>query len=108
MQKTGKVTVLALAGSKRSSYLPGVPTFLELGYTGLDIDSWIAVFAPKALPRAMAERFNAALRAALNEPEVRSKIADLSLEIAPTTLDEAAREYAAALAFWTQDYKRAK
>lgn len=108
MQKTGKVAVLALAGSKRSSYLPGVPTFRELGYTDLDVDSWIAVFAPKALPRAMAERFNAALRATLNEPEVRAKIADLSLEIAPATLDEAAKEYAAAVAFWTQAYKPAK
>lgn len=108
MQKTGKVTVLALAGSKRSGHLPGVPTFRELGYPNLDVDSWIAVFAPKALPRALAERFNAALRAALNEPEVRAKIADLSLEIAPTTLDEAAKEYAAALAFWTQAYKPAK
>lgn len=108
MQKTGKVTVLALAGGKRSAYLPGVPTFRELGYADLDVDSWIAVFAPKALPRAMAERFNAAVRAALSEPEVRAKIADLSLEIAPTTLDEATKEYAAALAFWTQTYKQAK
>lgn len=108
MQKTGKVTVLALAGSKRSSYLPGVPTFRELGYPDLDVDSWIAVFAPKALPRPMAARFNAALRAALSEPEVRAKIADLSLEIAPTTLDEAAKEYASALAFWTQAYKQVK
>lgn len=108
MQKTGKVTVLALAGSKRSSYLPTVPTFRELGYPDLDVDSWIAVFAPKALPRPMAERFNAALRAALNEPEVRAKIADLSLEIAPTTLDEAAKDYAAALSLWAQAYKQAK
>lgn len=105
MQKTSKVTVLALAGSKRSSYLASVPTFKELGYPDLDVDSWIAVFAPKGLPQAMAERFNAALRAALAEPEVRSKIADLSLEVTPTSLDEASKEYASALAFWARAYK---
>ena len=108
MQKTGKVTVLALAGSKRSSYLASVPTFKELGYPDLDVDSWIAVFAPKGLPPAMAEKFNAALRAALAEPDVRTKIADLSLEVTPTTLDEASKEYAAALAFWTRAYQPAR
>ena len=105
MQKTGKVTVLALAGSKRSTYLADVPTFKELGYPDLDVDSWIAVFAPKGLPQAMAEKFNAALRAALAEPEVRTKIADLSLEITPTTLSDASREYTSALAFWARAYK---
>jgi tripartite-type tricarboxylate transporter receptor subunit TctC len=108
MQRTGKVTVLALAGSKRSSYLAGVPTFKELGYPDLDVDSWIAVFAPKGLPPALAERFNTALRAALAETDVRTKIADLSLEVTPTTLDEASKEYAAALAFWTRAYKSAR
>lgn len=106
MQKTGKVVVLALAGSRRSAYLPDVPTFNELGYPDLDVDSWIAVFAPKGLPSAMAERFNAALRAALAEPDVRTKLADLSLEVTPTTLSEASREYASALAFWARAYKQ--
>lgn len=105
MQRTGKVVVLALAGSKRSSYLAGVPTFAELGYPDLDVDSWIAVFAPKGLPPAMAEKFNAALRAALAEPDVRTKIADLSLEVTPTTLGEASKEYTSALAFWARAYK---
>jgi tripartite-type tricarboxylate transporter receptor subunit TctC len=105
MQKTGKVVVLALAGSKRSTYLADVPTLKELGYPDLDVDSWIAVFAPKGLPQAMAEKFNAALRAALAEPEVRTKIADLSLEITPTTLNEASKEYTSALAFWARAYK---
>lgn len=106
MQRTGKVLVLALAGSKRSSYLAGVPTFTELGYPDLDVDSWIAVFAPRGLPPALAEKFNAALRAALAEPDVRTKIADLSLEITPTTLNEASKEYASALAFWARAYKQ--
>lgn len=106
MQKTGKVVVLALAGSKRSAYLPDVPTFNELGYPDLDVDSWIAVFAPKGLPPAMAEKFNAALRAALAEPDVRTKLADLSLEATPTTLSEASKEYASALAFWARAYKQ--
>lgn len=105
MQKTGKVVVLALAGSKRSTYLVDVPTFKELGYPDLDVDSWIAVFAPKGLPQAMSEKFNAALRAALAEPEVRTRIADLSLEITPTTLNEASKEYMSALAFWARAYK---
>ena len=37
--------------------------------------------------------------------EVRTKIADLSLEVTPTTLEEASKAYSAALAFWTNAYK---
>lgn len=100
MQKTGKVNVLAISGIKRSAHLANVPTFEELGFRGLTAESWFAVFAPKGLPRPMAERFNQALRVALSEPEVQQKISDMSIQAAPATLDEAALDFREAVAFW--------
>lgn len=100
MQKSGKVNVLGISGTQRSRYLPTVPTFEELGYSGLTVESWFAVFSPKALPEPLAEKFNRALNAALADPKVKKQIAELSLEPTPTTRSEANAEFAKAVAFW--------
>jgi tripartite-type tricarboxylate transporter receptor subunit TctC len=57
----GRVRILAITGTQRSSALPQIPTFEELGVRGLSQLSWYAFFAPKALPAATAQRFNDAL-----------------------------------------------
>jgi tripartite-type tricarboxylate transporter receptor subunit TctC len=101
----GRVRVVAVSGTKRSSVAPDVPTFEELGYSGLTANAWYAFFAPKALPAAIAERFNQALAKALTEPDVKQKIADLSTELAPTSLPEADRELRSAAAFWAEAAK---
>jgi tripartite-type tricarboxylate transporter receptor subunit TctC len=101
----GRVRILAITGTRRSANLPDVPTFEELGVRGLNQVSWYAFFAPRALPAAMAERFNQALNKALEEPAIRRKIADLSVEIAPTGLAESAAELKAAAEFWAEAAK---
>lgn len=105
MEKTGKAVVLGVSGLKRSAYLPNTPTFEESGLPGLTVSSWFAVYAPKALPRATAERFNQALNRALTDEEIRKKIAEMALEVSATTLDQAAKEYADAITFWGNAYR---
>ena len=100
MLRGGKVRILAISGGKRSSLLPDVPTFEELGFTGVNVNSFNAFFAPKGLPRPTAEKFNAALRGVLKEPEVEQKIREMSLELAPTDLEQSARELAKSYEFW--------
>lgn len=105
LQAGGRVRIVAITGTRRSAAMPEVPTFEELGVRGLDQVSWYAFFAPKALPAAMAERFNQALRKTLEDPAVRRKIADMSIDVAPTTLAEAAMEFKSAADFWTEAAK---
>ena len=100
MLKGGKVRILAISGGKRSGLLPAVPTFEELGFAGVNVNSFNAFFAPKGLPRPLAEKFNAALRTALADPEVKQRIADMSLELAPTDLDQSAAELQKSYDFW--------
>lgn len=100
MQKSGKVHVLGISGKQRSPHLPTVPTFEELGYPGLTVESWFGVFAPKNLPGPLAERFNKALNAALADPQVKQRISELSLQPTPTSLTEANTEFVSAVAFW--------
>jgi tripartite-type tricarboxylate transporter receptor subunit TctC len=100
MSRGGKVRILAISGGKRSSLLPEVPTFEELGFTGVNVNSFNAFFAPKALPKPLAERFNAALRKVLAEPEVQAKVKDMSLDLAPTDLAQSVVELGKSHAFW--------
>lgn len=100
MLKTGKARILAISGGRRSSYLPNVPTFEELGYTGVNVNSFNAFFAPKGTPRPMLEKFNRALRIVLRDPEIQQKIAEMSLELAPTDLEQAATELQNSYKFW--------
>jgi tripartite-type tricarboxylate transporter receptor subunit TctC len=100
MLKGGKVRILAISGGKRSTFMPQVPTFEEQGYPGVSVNSFNAFFAPKGLPKPLAEKFNAALRATLADKDVQHKVAEMSLEIAPADLDESAKEVAASYDFW--------
>lgn len=102
MSRGGKVRILAISGGKRSTLLPDVPTFEELGFSGVNVNSFNAFFAPKALPRPLAEKFNTALRSVLKDPEVQAKIKDMSLDLAPTDLKQSADELAKSYAFWHQ------
>ncbi|KQR37844.1 tripartite tricarboxylate transporter substrate binding protein [Acidovorax sp. Leaf160] len=100
MSRGGKVRILAISGGKRSALLPGVPTFEELGFSGVNVSSFNAFFAPKGLPTPLAEKFNAALRSVLKDPEVQARVQDMSLELAPTDLEQSAAELAKSYQFW--------
>lgn len=98
--RSGKARVIAVSGSARTQLLPDVPTFKELGVDGLEFRTFVGFFAPKGLPSAMAQQFNAALRKTLADPSVQQKITQLALQPAPTTLEEASREVSEMAAFW--------
>lgn len=100
MFRGGKVRILAISGGKRSVLLPEVPTFEELGFSGVNVNSFNAFFAPKDLPKPLAEKFNTALRKVLMDAEIQAKIKQMSLELAPTDLDQSKVELAKSYAFW--------
>ena len=105
MEKTGKAVVIGVSGTKRAAYLPHVPTFEESGLPGLTADSWFGIYAPKALPKPMAERFNVAMNNAIKDPDTQKKIADMAIEVTTTNFAEAEKFYAEAITFWASVYK---
>jgi tripartite-type tricarboxylate transporter receptor subunit TctC len=70
--KSGKL--VAVAQTAKSSMLPDVPTFAELGVKGFEHNLWIAFAAPKGTPPSVVAKLNGALNKALADPAV---IADL-------------------------------
>jgi tripartite-type tricarboxylate transporter receptor subunit TctC len=79
--KAGKVRALAVSSPKRSPLLPEVPTLLEQGVKGADVQSWQAVAAPKGTTPEASKRLHAALEAVLKDPAVRTQLQAQGFEI---------------------------
>jgi tripartite-type tricarboxylate transporter receptor subunit TctC len=83
--KAGKLKPLAATSTERSDIFPDVPTFVEQGFAGVVGDNWDAVLAPAGTPAHAIAKFNAALVAALNDPETRARLHDSGTTPAPST-----------------------
>jgi tripartite-type tricarboxylate transporter receptor subunit TctC len=78
--KSGRVRVLAVMADQRSSFLPDVPTFPELGYKDVVSDTWLGIIGPANLPAPVASRLNEKLMKLLNQQNIRERIASLGAE----------------------------
>jgi tripartite-type tricarboxylate transporter receptor subunit TctC len=67
---SGNLKIFAVGAERRDPLFPDVPTYVELGYKGMDKPFWHALFAPAKTPQPVLERVNAALRTALSDPKV--------------------------------------
>ena len=87
--RSGKLRALAVAARQRLPALPEVPTFEEAGVKGFYTDSWYGLVAPAGTPRAALDKLNAALAAALRNPDVQKQFIDQgSLPVKPMGVDE--------------------
>lgn len=75
--KAGKVRLLGVTTKKRVAAIPDVPTIDEAGVPGYESYTWFAIFGPKGVDPAIARKFNAAIKVALDDPETQKKLAEL-------------------------------
>jgi tripartite-type tricarboxylate transporter receptor subunit TctC len=78
----GTIKALAELSPQRSASMPDIPSADESGLPGLYISGWFGLFAPKGTPPDIIAKLNAAMVAALADPLVRKRFADLGLDIA--------------------------
>jgi tripartite-type tricarboxylate transporter receptor subunit TctC len=78
--KSGRLRALAITGSQRSPQLPDVPTLAESGFPGYSAYVWLGLLAPRGTPAAIVELLNREVLAALATPEVKSYMANASIE----------------------------
>ena len=98
--RAGRIKVLAVSGTQRAKSAPEIPTFQELGLMGIDKNPWLAFFGPANMPNDFVQRFNAAVKTALDAPEVKERFSQLGLEAAPTTPAGLREWVQSALAHW--------
>jgi tripartite-type tricarboxylate transporter receptor subunit TctC len=71
----GKMRFLAVTSAKRTADLPAVPTVAESGFKGFEAVTWFGIAGPAGLPKDMVAKLNAAFNKALQDPEVKKKLA---------------------------------
>ena len=72
--KAGRVRALAVTGEQRSSSLPDVPTMIEAGVPGYEVNAWSGVITTAGVPRAVLDKLNAAVNKAINVPEAKERL----------------------------------
>ncbi len=79
--KAGSVKFYGVTTKNRIKALPDAPTLSEQGLKDFEVVVWHGIYAPKGTPKPIIERMNAAVRAALKDPDVAKRMADLGAEI---------------------------
>ena len=78
--RAGRVRALAVTGAKRATSLPEVPTLMEAGVPGYEVNVWTGIIAPAGLPRPVLDRLNAAVNAAIALPDTKQLLLQLGGE----------------------------
>ncbi|HMR32365.1 MAG TPA: tripartite tricarboxylate transporter substrate binding protein [Geminicoccaceae bacterium] len=97
--RAGKLRGLAVTTKERAPSAPDMPTIAET-LPGYETYSWNAIFAPAGTPEEAIAKLNAAGLAALADPDVKAKLADLSAGVVGSTPTELAEHVQAELAKW--------
>jgi tripartite-type tricarboxylate transporter receptor subunit TctC len=102
----GKLRALAVASEKRMPALPDIPTTAEAGVPGVEIEIWLAAFAPKGTPREIVTRLNAEIGRVLEMPEVRERITQDGIgEVKGGTPEQLASLLQSEIAKWSRVVK---
>ena len=104
--RAGRVRALAVTGAKRSTSLPEVPTMIEAGVAGYEVNAWTGIIAPAGLPRPILDRLNAAVNATVKAPEVRERLAQLGSEASGGTPEEFSALIRRDSAMWAEVVRR--
>ena len=99
--QSGSLRAIAVAGPARSSLLPDVPTVSESGLAGFEAMLHYGVMAPAGTPRPIIDRLNKELRALVDAPDVRARIASDGGDPLPSSPEDYAADIDKEEAKWS-------
>lgn len=105
--RAGTLTGVAVTSPDRMPDYPDLPTFKELGYPDLVASTWFSISGPAKLSKAIAERLNREINAAMAKPEVQARMRRDGLLTQAMTPAEFTKFVAAESARWTPLVERA-
>ncbi|MFO1311967.1 MAG: tripartite tricarboxylate transporter substrate binding protein BugD [Burkholderiales bacterium] len=108
--KAGKIKAYAVTTPKRVPSLPDLPTMQESGLPNFEVAVWHGLYAPKGTPKAVVERLSQAVQAAVQDPTVKARLAELGAEpvaAAQATPDALGKKVKAQVDLWSPIIKKA-
>lgn len=98
--REGKLRALAIGAKQRLPEAPDVPTFDEVGASGVSVDAWFGVWAPAGTPAPIVAKLAEAFIAIVNEPPMQERLAAMGFNAAPLGPAEFAAFQRAEVARW--------
>lgn len=83
--KTGKMRPIVVTSLKRIADLPDAPTVDESGFKGFEAATWFGIVGPAGLPKDVVVKLNTAFNKAIEDPEVKRKLAAQGAEVKGST-----------------------
>jgi tripartite-type tricarboxylate transporter receptor subunit TctC len=99
---------LAVTSERRFTGLPNVPTVQESGVANYKVASWNGLAAPAGTPPQVIETLNAAIRDAVNKPDVQQRLQALGVRVQASTPAELAQLLSSEIQRWQQVIVSAK
>jgi tripartite-type tricarboxylate transporter receptor subunit TctC len=89
---SGKVRLLGTTSAKRDPRYPQMPTLGEGGLPGYDLTYWVGLFGPKGMSKEVQMKLNAAIKVAVADPQVQTKLSAMGLVLVGSSPEELVKE----------------
>ena len=99
LSKGGSIRILAVTGSKRSPFLPDVPTMKEAGYDVV-VETWVGIFLPAKVPADVLNALSAAVKQASQSLALKDNLAKFGSTAAFQTPEQFAATMKSELTRW--------
>ncbi len=106
--QSGRLRALAVSSPQRLPTLPDVPTIAESGYAGFDVTPIFGLYVPTGTSREVVSTLNGAVRRAVDDKDVRERLAAQAVVAQSSTPEELAQSLAAEIAQWSKVIEQAK
>jgi tripartite-type tricarboxylate transporter receptor subunit TctC len=98
--QSGALIPIAVTSDKRIPDYPDVPTFKELGYPELVATTWFSISGPQGIPKETVDKLNQGFVRALDHPDVRDRLRQEGISVAPMDADAFSRFVETEVARW--------
>jgi len=105
--KAGKLMAVAVTSAQRNPLYSDVPTIAESGYPGFEANSWSGVSVPRATPKPILDKLEAAAVQAMSQPGLRQKLESQGFVIPPLGSAHYTKFVASEIDRWTRVIKAA-
>ena len=100
--RNGDARALAVAGNKRMTALPDVPTAAEAGLQGYESSAWLALLAPANMDKALVDKLYAAAQSATRDPKLRALFAEQGAEATDLGPEDLKKFMASEILKWSE------
>jgi tripartite-type tricarboxylate transporter receptor subunit TctC len=102
-----KIVALASTGTKRTAYLPDVPTVIESGVANYEVASWNGISAPAGTPKPIIATLSEAMKEVIPTPDVQDKAKQMGMAMEWSTPEDMTARMKSDIAKWGAVIKKA-